>query len=155
MKDPSFLIVPLVLLFVVAFWCGLLALIGWAGGWAGLAKEYWFRDQFDGFRRRFASGAMNGGPLLGFPCNYGLCLTLGSNQQGMYLAVFGPFRPGHPPLFIPWSDVSAKPTKGWLNTYTDFTFAKCSRVQLRIDYRLAKELISAAGDADKKAIDLA
>jgi hypothetical protein len=36
--------------------------------------------------------------------NYGSCLTIHVSEAGMFLAVFPLFRPGHPRLFIPWSE---------------------------------------------------
>ena len=37
---------------------------------------------------------------------YNGVLTVGVNPAGLYLAVMPLFRPGHPPLFIPWPDVT-------------------------------------------------
>ncbi len=38
--------------------------------------------------------------------HYGNCLTIGADTAGLKLSVLFPFRPGHPPLFIPWSEIS-------------------------------------------------
>lgn len=35
--------------------------------------------------------------------NYNSVLTIHSGPAGFRLAVWPPFRPGHPPLFIPWN----------------------------------------------------
>ena len=37
--------------------------------------------------------------------NYDGVLTVGVSEEGLYLAVFLPFRAGHPPLLIPWDDI--------------------------------------------------
>ena len=73
-------------------WVGALHLAARMGGWAQLADAYRHDGPFDGYRTRFASGELRGGPFLGLPCNYGGCLTLGSNPDGLYLALALPQR---------------------------------------------------------------
>jgi hypothetical protein len=38
--------------------------------------------------------------------HYRNCLVIGASPTGLYLAVFLPFRLAHPPLFIPWNEVT-------------------------------------------------
>src|SRR5262245_55938881 len=116
---------PWLLLVLVLFpilWVGLLNLLARMSGWSRLATTYRYRGRFEGFRKRFVSGHLVGGAFFGLPCNYGSCLTLGSNAQGLYLAVLAPFRPGHPPLFIPWRDVTARLEQRWLFKLVTFSF---------------------------------
>lgn len=152
MKDPSVWFPIGFPLAFAALWCGIIFLISRMGGWSSLAQRYQHVGSFDGYRKRFVTGAVTGGPFLGFPCNYGNCLTLGADSHGLYLAVFPLFRPGHPPLFVPWPDVTVKPAKGWFSTYADFSFAQVPRLRLRIAFPVARELISAAGRADLKEV---
>jgi hypothetical protein len=72
---------------LVLFWIVLMNVIARAFGWARLAEDYRYCLPFDGFKKRFCSGEMAGGPFLGLQSNYGLCLVAGSNPQGLYLAV--------------------------------------------------------------------
>lgn len=88
-------------LFLVLFlglWALMSFAVSWMGGWRKLARDY-----------RLEKGG-------GFPCStfvsgevgwveYRGSLTLGGDARGLYLAVLFPFRLGHPPLCIPWSDV--------------------------------------------------
>lgn len=39
-------------------------------------------------------------------CHYNSCLTVGADPTGLQLSVFVLFRAGHPPLFIPWYEIS-------------------------------------------------
>ena len=50
--------------------------------------------------------------------NYNSCLTIHSGPEGIRLAVWAPFRLGHPPLFIPWSAMHKATTKRlfWMET---------------------------------------
>jgi hypothetical protein len=135
------------------FWVGLLKLISWMDGWSRLAVAYRATAPFAGNRLRFVSGELYGGPLFGMPCNFGFCLTLGSCAKGLYLAVALPFRPGHPPLFIPWRDLAVRTEKHWLASYVTFTFEPFRPLRLRISRGLAERLISAAAAADTPRID--
>jgi len=152
MVDPVWLI-PLFVAFFASVWTGILTLASRMGGWARLASAYRCDGRFDGFRMRFASGEFRGGAFLGLPCNYGGCLTLGSNRDGMYLAVLLPFRPGHPALFIPWRDVTARVERGWLLTSVTFAFDRFSPVRLRVSRRLAERLILATENSDTMLIE--
>ena len=38
--------------------------------------------------------------------NYNNCLTIGADPGGLYLSLLVFFRIGHPPLFIPWTEIS-------------------------------------------------
>ena len=56
-------------------------------------------------------------------------------------------RIGHPPLRIPWADITPHAVKaGWVRR-VDFELARAPRTALRITPRLARELAQAAGDS--------
>ncbi|HJZ54431.1 MAG TPA: hypothetical protein VKE74_05710 [Gemmataceae bacterium] len=126
-------------LLFVPFWCFVIWMIGTLGGWGALARHYHHRGGFTGTRRRFCSAR------LGWS-NYGGILTIGTNGEGLYFAVFFLFRPGHPPLFIPWTDVSAEPVKGWVFRYLEFRFAQAPGVVMRVTERLGRLI---AADANR------
>ncbi len=44
-------------------------------------------------------------------CSYNNCLTVGANQEGLYLAVMLPFRLFLPPLLIPWQEIEVETGK--------------------------------------------
>ena len=148
MMDPAVWYVVVALASFALVWIAILHLAAWMSGWSRLAKAYRCDSRFGGFRVGFVSGEMRGGPCFGLPCNYGLCLTLGSAPEGIYLAVALPFRPGHPPLFIPWREVHAQVDRAWLTSYVTFTFEPFKPLGLRISRGTADRLISASGAAD-------
>ena len=88
------------LLYVSFLWVAVSIVISYLGGWASLSKRFRFRGQFSGNRWRGQSGQMR------WIASYGNCLTVGANEDGLYLATFPLFRVGHPPLLIPWNEVS-------------------------------------------------
>lgn len=88
-------------LFFAIFWLGILHFTAWAGGWTRLAREFADTEEHVAkpLRRAwFQSGSLG---LM----NYGSCLNMQAYEDGVRLAVLWPFRPGHPPLFIPWREL--------------------------------------------------
>jgi len=96
MDDLVFAVCFLLLAVVVPFLGGhLLALLG---GWRRVARTFRAQHHPTGIRLRRQSA--NFGLV-----NYGGCLTIHVGPQGLHFAILWPFRPGHPPLFIPWHAV--------------------------------------------------
>ena len=150
MNDAWFLM--LVPVFLAAVLTAAMELSARIGGWNRLSLEYRLHDKFEGFRKPFVSGEMLGGPFFGLPCNYGGCLILGSNADGLYVSVILLFRPGHPPLFIPWRDITASAKKGWFSTKVTFHFDRLPPIRLRVAKRLAEELTAEAEKFASKAL---
>jgi hypothetical protein len=71
------LIFPLYFLFL---WLLVGAVISFVGGWFSLAKVYRAQGAFNGAKWKMQSGQMR------WLANYNNVLTLGVNQQGLYLA---------------------------------------------------------------------
>ena len=134
--QPFLLPIPFFLLALM------LALIvsGHVSGWASLAGQFGFRDNFSGSRWSWQSGRMR------FMMNYNRCLTVGASEQGLYLAMNPLFRLGHPPLFIPWSEVSVQPQRIFFFRGTRFQLGRESPVPLWVRERLAEKLKTAAGN---------
>ncbi len=75
---------------------------------------------------------------------YNHCLTIGADPRGLYLSIFFPFRIAHPPLFIPWQDISlVSKTFLWVK-YVELRLGRENAIPLRISDRLAQKLKSAA-----------
>ncbi len=110
------------------------------GGWMSLGKKFRHFGEFKGERWRSQNGEMR------FIAGYRNCLTIGANGTGIYLSIILPFRIAHPPLFIPWSEVSVE----WRETASSWPGVKLilgreSNVPLWINERLAVQLKLAAG----------
>ena len=116
-------------------------LLGWLssvlGGWTKLASQYGFKKPFTGktFPTRSA--------ILGMT-RYANCLTLGANEEGLYLEVFVWMKLSHPPLFIPWSDMTGKIEDSWLTKILVLTFKSIPRVSIELPMNTALELKVAA-----------
>lgn len=121
--------------FFIGMWVFVLLLVAMLGGWSRLAEYYRTQTRFEGQTWRFRSGRFGW-------AGYNGCLTLGANHEGLYLAVFPLFRVGHPPLFIPWYDITTTEKKGFLSAYLEFKFTKAPSVRLQIPRTLGETIVS-------------
>jgi hypothetical protein len=129
------------ILVIAGIWVALSIALARAGGWAALAAVYRAPEAFGGKRWRFQSAGMR------WRTNYGACLTVGANAEGLYLAVPFPFRIGHPPLFIPWTDISVTATRRLVFTYLEFRFRRAPDIPFRVGERLGRRIAGSAGKA--------
>ena len=123
------------------------------GGWAALARRFRLHEPLPSGRWRFQSAGMR------WTTRYGACLTVAANHLGLYLSVFPLFRLGHPPLFIPWTEISLAvvdmwgfPIKGrrrgrWRFELVEFRLGRELQIPLRVRPKLADRLKAAAGPA--------
>jgi|SRR5260370_15507792 len=134
LDDPRYFLV-----FFVLFWTAISLIIAQIGGWGELSRCYRSGNPFDGRRWNFRSGRMR------WNTGYNGCLTIGANAHGLFLAMLFLFRIGHPPLFVPWQDISVKKGKILWWKWTEFRFRQAPGVPLRIYGKLSDEIKSAAG----------
>jgi hypothetical protein len=71
-----------------------------------------------------------------------------ANDEGIGLAVLWPFRLGHPPLFIPWSEMNMSQVN-WLYLFplVRFDFEQEPSVALFIEPKLARKIQEAIGQS--------
>lgn len=121
------------LVFFILLWCSVSYGLAFIGGWHALGQHYKLDGDFNGERWYMRSGSLR-------LVNYGSCLTFGSGSDGLYLAVLLPFRIGHPPLLVPWRDMSAEPSKWLFFSTVRLSFKKEPSITLRISQRLGKKI---------------
>ncbi len=112
------------------------------GGWKGFANCYSENDTFVG--EKWYMQSIKVGLV-----NYGSCVTLGANMQSLYMAVLLPFRLGHPPLSIPYSDIEGIEAKGLVFSYVDLKFAQGSTSKVRLSKKQADRLEKSSGETWK------
>ena len=120
------------------------------GGWREVARRYPADDRRPSVRRRFCSLDFMSGRV---PMNYGSCVTLGASRDGLFLRVQWPFRPFHPPIFVPWAAVHATSAKGWLGRFAVLRFADVPGVAVRLSERTAADLAGSVGRAGLSAVE--
>lgn len=95
----DWLLISAVIALAVFWGCAVLWLMAKLSGWRALATIYAEKQRPDGPAYRFQSGFVG-------PVSYGSCLSIRTSSAGLYLSVFSLLRPAHPPLFIPWFDLT-------------------------------------------------
>jgi hypothetical protein len=131
---------PYLVLIFIFCWIAISILVSNLSGWARLARHYRTDAAFEGVRFHFQSARLRLGK------NYGGCLTMGVNRRGLYLAVWLLFRIGHPPLFIPWCDVTMTERKKFFVQQVVFRCARCPTISCIISKRLADRIAEARGE---------
>ncbi len=129
--------------FLVAFaalWVFICVLLSMIGGWSRLAEDYRARCNGACRRWRFQSAAMR------FGTSYSSCLTIGVHNDGLCLSVLFPFRVGHPPLLIPWTDLEKEGTASWWRGQR-LRISKAHGVSLRVRGKLIERIEAARGQA--------
>lgn len=124
--------------FFIAFpviWIAVVLFISRIGGWASLSRKYPTRPRAGGRLFRFQSGRMR------FRAGYGGCLTPCSEPAGLHLSILFLFRPGHRPIFFPWSEVRLHEGS---RRGVVLQFNRVPGVPLILSQRLAAELAEAS-----------
>ena len=127
MENLYLWLIPLGFPFVfAAFWCFVLMIISFVGGWHSLAGT--FRATQPPSGRKFSGESGR----LGW-ANYNGVLTVYVSQEGLYLSVMVLFKPWHPVLLIPWSAIhEIKSAKFFWMTLVSFDVGspKLARIKL-------------------------
>jgi hypothetical protein len=133
------LIVLAALAGVPAFVSLILLLLSKVGGWSALAERYRTDRPFQGSVWKYQFGFLGS-------VRYNGALTVGSGSEGFYLAVFFFLRPFHPPLLIPWSEVSFGRRKAILfGELVEFRLGPEPVASLWVYEALAQRIASAPG----------
>jgi hypothetical protein len=136
---PPELIVALVVLALPLWWWFVLWATSWFTGWRALARHYRRDAPFAGPSWRFQSARVGWS-------DYNACLRIGVSAEGLFLAALLPFRPGHPPLLLPWSDLDASSERGFFGSRLLLRARQAPRVAIRLSERLAGRLADAVGE---------
>ena len=76
---------------------------------------------------------------------YNNAVSIGASPRGLFLSPFLFFRPGHPPLFVRWGEVTVAHKKILGFQRIELRFQRVRDVPVVISPRLAERLASAAG----------
>ena len=129
----------------ILMWMGLCVVTALFSGWWTLGRVYRSSRPFTGTLWRRQSVGFR------WSTSYGGLVNVGVNSEGLYLSVLLLFRIGHPPLFIPWCDISAESKKSWLIiVIIDLVVLRCRQatgVPICVTQRLAARIRREAGSA--------
>jgi hypothetical protein len=123
-------------------WILVSLIISRVSGWALLARLYFAQDSItlDGESWRFQSIQMR------WATNYGNCVTVKANPLGLGLSVLWLLRIGHPPLLIPWSDISIHGVRRsrFFPSLTEFRFRLDPSIPIRINNKLFSKILDSS-----------
>lgn len=139
---PEEAILALVILAFSFGWCSVLLVLSRIAGWRRLAERYPCSAPIAGRSWWFQSAGIR----CYLEANYGNCLTVTVNDGGLGLAILFPFRIGHPPLFIPWSEVEVSEVKRlFFLRRVRLTFPEEPSIWIEISTGLARKIQAAIG----------
>lgn len=118
----------------VAVWAFIGLLISRMSGWTVLASEFRLEDDFQGEKWGWQSATMRWGT------KFNRSITIGCNERGLYLTVTFFLRPFHPPLLIPWHQISARPKKYFGFDFVELTLGREARIPLLLRAHVAERL---------------
>ncbi len=130
----TFLIVAGSIAAFVVFWVFVVFLTSWVSGWSKLATVYPGRRPFNETCWRMQSGRFRWG------MGYNGILNVCADAQALHLSVLFLFRPGNPPLSIPWEDITGR-RRG---LGVELRCRRAESVPIRISTRLAGALEQAS-----------
>lgn len=128
------------MLFLIVF--GIFVVVGFLvalllssiGDWRRLAKRFRASHKPSGQTMKFRSAAVG-------VVSYGNILTVCVAEEGLYLALFFPFRLMHPPLLIPWDEFTGvRENKFLARTTYRFSIGSPEWASMTIQERLMQEI---------------
>src|SRR5260370_20051122 len=83
-----------------------------------------------------------------FNSRYNGCLTVGADSSGLFLVPLFIFRLGHPPLFVPWSEILSQWKKRFfgLMDVVVLHLVRSEEVPLSVNMKLAAWFEAAVGN---------
>lgn len=136
----------LIPVFVFVVWYAMLALIALVGGWSALASFYAGDASDARWKSHFQTLRLS---RYGVPSAYRNGITIGVAGDALLLSPFFTFRPGHPPLRIPFTDLSARQKKSFLINVVELTASQAPKIKISMSPRCAAKIAAASGGVFK------
>ena len=125
-------------LFFVAVWTLALIFVSAVSGWSALANH--FRSNLEPIGETRSAGGFFSSVYFRYWGHYSGVVRLTSATDGLYLSALFPFRPGHPPLRIPWNEIQFSHTRRFFRNYVVLLLGTAEQIPLRIPQRMADRL---------------
>lgn len=135
-QSTTVLILPLFFLLMLFVIPNLIALMS---GWKLLAQRFRLQGEFFGQKWSWQSAQMR------YRANYNNCLNVGADQTGLFIQPMIFFRLAHPPLFVPWNEITWSTTQVLWLTMTELRLGRTEQVPFRIRASLAARIRAATG----------
>ena len=137
-SQPLSIALPGFLAFFVALWCLVSAIVSVLGGWRALTTR--FRAQSEPAGPMQTAGPFLYTVYLRNWTHYNSVVRVTAAQDALYLSVLVLFRFAHPPLRIPWEEITVGSTRFFWRDYVVLTLGREEQVPMRISMRMARNL---------------
>jgi len=134
--DKYFPFILFYIFFWIIIWVAMSVIVARLSGWSALANDYRGNNSFPEKRWHMCSAGMR------LISHYSFCVNVGADNKGLYMSILLPFRIGHPPLFIPWAEISVAEKKDFIFSWLVLTFKKDPEIPIRINKRLGNKIKS-------------
>lgn len=124
--------------FSAAVWCLTCVVISMLGGWFALTRRFTKQSEPLGEARK--AGPWFYTVRLRSLGNYNSVIRLTAAEDALFPSVFLFFRPGHPPLRIPWNEITVSPARRFFRNWVILTLGSEERIPMRISERMARKL---------------
>ena len=121
-----------------AVWALAIYSVGWLTGWRLLSRDFEARSEPYGDTR--SVGPWFCTVYMRFWGHYSSVIRMTAAEDALYLSVSFMFRIGHPPLCIPWSEITVSRTKRFWRSYVVLTLGNQEGIPFRISERIARKL---------------
>ena len=115
-------------------WTFVLWLASWTSGWRRLAERFSATFEYTSEVVKFVSARFG-------LASYSGVLILGAGPQGLYLVPIRIYRPFHPPLLIPWTEIEADVHEGSVLPRMKLTFPSVPGKWILLYGRSARECL--------------
>ena len=131
-------IIPALVGFFVFFGAMKFLLKSSARRWNQLAEEYSVEGPTENLSQRRMQNLILFGGVIGYNSYIGIS-TVGITSEGLSLSLLPPWSIYHPPLLIPFEDLSLRETSWYLNVRSyKYTCSKVDNIELILDEKLVK-----------------
>jgi len=125
-------------IFFVSLWCLVCFLISFTGGWYSLSRR--FSAQTVPYGEKRSAGPLFYSVQMRLRTNYGSVVRLTAASDALYVSILFPFRVGHPPLAIPWNEITLRRTSFLWQRFVVLTLGSAEQIPMRISERMARNL---------------
>lgn len=128
--------------FIVFFpilWVAISFVLSRISGWHELGEKYSRINFVSGEKWRFRSARLR------HSVSYNNCVIFVANREGLGISIFFLFRFGHPPLFIPWTDISIQKETKFFRKALCFMVGREFPIPIMVYKNLGNKILSVAG----------
>ena len=122
----------------MSLWCFVCFVISIISGWFALSRR--FRKESDPLGETRTAGPWFYTIYMRFWGHYSSVIRLTATQDALFASVLPPFRVGHPPLRIPWNEITFGRTKYFFRRYIVLTLGNEERIPMRVSECMSLKL---------------